>query len=124
MPSPTKYRPDIDGLRAIAVLSVMAFHLGLYRAHGGFVGVDIFFVISGYLICTILKEDLAQDRFSLLRFYERRIKRIIPALLVVLTAAILIAAVIVYPKPYEGLAQSAIAAALSFSNFYFAGHSG
>jgi peptidoglycan/LPS O-acetylase OafA/YrhL len=82
-----KYRPDIDGLRAIAVLSVLIFHAFPEWLSGSFVGVDIFFVISGYLISTILFENIAQGRFSFKAFYVRRINRIFPALFLVLTAA-------------------------------------
>ena len=76
-----KYRADIDGLRAIAVLSVVAFHLDPLGVKGGFVGVDIFFVISGFLITGHLQSDLQAGRFSLVRFYERRLRRIGPALM-------------------------------------------
>lgn len=82
-----KYRPDIDGLRAIAVLSVLIFHAFPEWLSGGFVGVDIFFVISGYLISTILFENIAKERFSFKAFYVRRINRIFPALFLVLAAA-------------------------------------
>src|SRR4051812_26751624 len=80
-PSADKYRSDIEGLRGIAVLSVILFHIDKALLPGGFVGVDIFFVISGYLITGHIWGDLDQARFSLLRFYSRRIKRIAPAML-------------------------------------------
>ena len=80
------YRPDIDGLRAVAILSVLAFHTWPNVVRGGFIGVDVFFVISGYLISSIILRSLREDRFSLRRFYARRIRRIFPALLVVLLA--------------------------------------
>jgi peptidoglycan/LPS O-acetylase OafA/YrhL len=82
-----KYRPDIDGLRAIAVLSVLVFHVFPEWMPGGFIGVDVFFVISGYLISTIIFENVAQDRFSFKEFYIRRINRIFPALFLVLLAS-------------------------------------
>ncbi|WKJ91130.1 acyltransferase family protein [Methylomonas montana] len=82
-----KYRPDIDGLRAIAVISVVAFHAFPDRLQGGFIGVDIFFVISGYLISTIIFQNLERGTFSFAEFYARRIKRIFPALLLVLIAS-------------------------------------
>ena len=79
-----KYRPDIDGLRAVAVLSVLAFHIGLHGTQGGFVGVDVFFVISGYLISWIVFTEVAGSRYSLIGFYERRIRRIFSALFAML----------------------------------------
>lgn len=82
-----KYRPDIDGLRAIAVLSVLVFHAFPEWVSGGFIGVDVFFVISGYLISTIIFENIAQQRFSFKEFYVRRINRIFPALFIVLLSA-------------------------------------
>ena len=75
-----KYRPEIDGLRALAVIPVILFHAGFDLFKGGFVGVDIFFVISGYLITTILIEDIENNKFSIINFYERRARRILPAL--------------------------------------------
>ncbi|WP_049124578.1 acyltransferase family protein, partial [Burkholderia cenocepacia] len=78
------YRPDIDGLRAAAVLAVVLFHAFPSALPGGFVGVDVFFVISGYLITGILTADLGTDRLSFLHFYARRIRRIFPALVIVL----------------------------------------
>src|ERR1700751_595893 len=78
-----RYRPDIDGLRAVAVLPVLFFHAGVPGFAGGFVGVDIFFVISGYVITARWKEDIVRSRFSILDFYERRVRRIFPALLFV-----------------------------------------
>jgi peptidoglycan/LPS O-acetylase OafA/YrhL len=84
------YRPDIDGLRAIAVLSVVGFHAFPNWIRGGFVGVDVFFVISGFLISNIILGELAEDRFSFRRFYARRVKRIFPALLLVLTGCLVL----------------------------------
>ncbi len=75
-----KYRPDIDGLRALAVLAVVFYHAGFSPFRGGFVGVDIFYVISGYLITSLLAKDLLQGKFSIVSFYERRMRRIFPAL--------------------------------------------
>src|SRR5258708_7131257 len=88
-----KYRPDIDGLRAVAVLSVLAFHIGLIGFKGGFVGVDVFFVISGFLISSIIFAEISGARFTIGGFYERRIRRIFPALvamLVVETAVVVL----------------------------------
>ena len=76
-----KYRSEIDGLRALAVIPVILFHAGFEFFSGGFVGVDVFFVISGYLITTILIEDIKNKRFSITNFYERRARRILPALI-------------------------------------------
>ena len=85
-----KYRVEIDGLRAFAVVPVILFHSGFEFFGGGFVGVDIFFVISGYLITTILIESIENNQFSFINFYERRIRRILPVLLVVLIFVYLI----------------------------------
>jgi peptidoglycan/LPS O-acetylase OafA/YrhL len=85
----SKYRPDVDGLRGVAVAAVVAYHVSPALVRGGFIGVDIFFVISGYLISTIILESLQQHRFSFLDFYARRIRRIFPALIVVLTCCLI-----------------------------------
>jgi peptidoglycan/LPS O-acetylase OafA/YrhL len=119
-----RYRPDIDGLRAVAVLSVLAFHAGIGIVSGGFVGVDVFFVISGYLISYIVFSEIAASRFSIIAFYERRIRRIFPALfgmLIVLTA---LATVYLLPNELVDYAKSMLAATGSVSNFYFWQHSG
>ena len=79
-----KYRPDIDGLRAIAILLVVGFHAFPSAITGGYIGVDIFFVISGYLISSILFQSLNNNQFSIFDFYSRRIRRIFPALILVL----------------------------------------
>ena len=84
-----KYRADIDGLRAIAVLAVVAYHAFPKKIRGGFIGVDIFFIISGFLISTILFQSLDAGNYSTLDFYRRRIKRIFPALLLVLASTLL-----------------------------------
>jgi len=110
------YRPDIDGLRAIAVLSVLAFHaFGEYVA-GGFIGVDIFFVISGYLITSILLNDLQCGQFSLGRFYGRRIRRIYPALLLVLLACLVMGWQVLLAGEYAELGQLVAAGAGFIAN--------
>jgi peptidoglycan/LPS O-acetylase OafA/YrhL len=86
----TKYRPDIDGMRAVAVLAVMLFHTFPKVLPGGFVGVDIFFVISGYLITQIITSDFEKKQFTFVNFYARRIRRIFPALIVVLIACVVL----------------------------------
>ena len=83
-----QYRREIDGLRAIAVLPVILFHAGFSWFSGGYVGVDVFFVISGYLITTIIINDLDGQKFSIVKFYERRARRILPALFFVLLSCI------------------------------------
>lgn len=114
-----KYRSDIDGLRAIAVLPVLFFHAGVPYFSGGFVGVDVFFVISGYVITQGLRADIEADRFSIVDFYERRFRRIFPAL--VITLCLTYAAALFFLLPHElvDLSNSMIASTLSVSNFYF-----
>ena len=112
-----KYRPDIDGLRAIAVLSVIAFHAFPSLIQGGFIGVDIFFVISGYLISTIIFENLEKDTFSFYEFYARRIKRIFPALLLVLIFCFTIGWFTLLADEFEQLGKHITAGAGFLSNF-------
>ena len=114
-----KYRPDIDGLRAIAVLPVFFFHVGVSGFSGGFVGVDIFFVISGFLITSIVVKDLRAGTFSFLHFYERRIRRIFPALFTVLGFSFVAASLLFLPQDFQNFSQSLAAASLSLSNFLY-----
>lgn len=113
------YRPDIDGLRMIAVMSVVLCHLGVPGFAGGYVGVDVFFVISGFLITGILARELDADRFSLLGFYERRARRILPALIVVLVAAFAGTLVLLYPDATRDFGRAALATLLFASNLYY-----
>jgi peptidoglycan/LPS O-acetylase OafA/YrhL len=99
-PPSDRYRPDIDGLRAIAVLLVVNFHAFPEAMPGGFIGVDVFFVISGFLITGIVTRELGSARFSLLHFYDRRIRRIFPALLVMLVAVLVLGYLWLLPGPY------------------------
>jgi len=115
-----RYRPDIDGLRAVAVLAVVAFHAGLWPVTGGFVGVDVFFVISGYLITSLIVQELERGAFSLTRFYERRIRRIFPALFTVLAACALFAFLVFAPEDMRQFSRTLTATALFVSNFFFA----
>jgi peptidoglycan/LPS O-acetylase OafA/YrhL len=113
------YRPDIDGLRAIAVLSVVIFHAFPALLQGGFVGVDLFFVISGYLISKHIWEELGTGTFSIKTFYARRVRRIFPALSLVLLACLLMGWIILTPGEYEQLGRHVIAGALFVSNIIF-----
>lgn len=114
-----RYRPDIDGLRAVAVLPVVFFHAGFRVVQGGFVGVDIFFVISGFLITGILAREIAQGRYSIIEFYRRRARRIFPALTAVTLATLGAAYFILTPDEYVELAKSAAAVSIFSSNIYF-----
>jgi peptidoglycan/LPS O-acetylase OafA/YrhL len=114
-----KYRPDIDGLRAIAVLSVVIFHLGLGFFPGGFVGVDVFFVISGYLISKIIYQETSAGSFALSKFYVRRARRILPGLLSVLLASSVCGWYLLYPSELVEYARSVISTALFSANVYF-----
>ncbi len=118
------YRPDIDGLRAVAVLSVLFYHAGLPPFFGGFVGVDIFFVISGYLITGILHGDLQRGAFSIARFYERRVRRIFPALYITIVLTLVGATVLFSAVDLERLHESVAWLAVFASNVYFMNNAG
>jgi peptidoglycan/LPS O-acetylase OafA/YrhL len=117
--SKPRFRPDIEGLRAVAVLPVLAYHVSPSMAPGGFVGVDVFFVISGYLISQLLCADIERDRFTIVGFYERRIRRIFPALMAMLAVTFILAWRYCLPGELIDLSRSTMAAALSVSNIYF-----
>ncbi len=119
-----KYRAEIDGLRTLAVLPVVLFHAGVSIFSGGFVGVDIFFVISGYLITTILIDELARGEFSILRFYERRARRILPALFFVILCSIPPGWILLDPARFTDFAQSILATMAFVSNILFWRESG
>lgn len=114
-----KYRPDIDGLRAVAVLPVVFYHAGFSGPSGGFIGVDVFFVISGFLITSIVAGEIAEGRFSLISFYERRARRILPALTVVILASFAVGWFVLLPIEMQNLGHSAIATGFFLSNVYF-----
>ncbi|MGB1088217.1 MAG: acyltransferase family protein, partial [Alphaproteobacteria bacterium] len=117
---PLTYRPDIDGLRTIAVFSVVLFHLGVPWVPGGFVGVDIFFVISGYLITALLEKDHGQGGISFATFYARRAKRLLPAGFAVFLFALAVGWFLYGTEDYSELALSVAAASVFFANFHFA----
>ena len=114
-----RYRRDVDGLRAVAVIPVVLFHSGLTILSGGFVGVDVFFVISGYLITSIIWGEINQGRFSIVRFYERRVRRIFPALFVVLVFCLAASAILYLPSDFRRVPRSVIAALGFVSNILF-----
>lgn len=113
-----QYRPEIDGLRALAVLAVLFYHVGL-GFPGGYIGVDIFFVISGYLITSLILKELEEGKFTLVNFWERRARRILPALAVVVMATLAAGWILLPPFDYRSLAMSAAAQAVFAANFYF-----
>lgn len=113
------YRADIDGLRAVAVLSVVLFHAGVVALSGGYIGVDLFFVISGYLITSILRKEIVNQTFSMSTFYVRRIRRIIPALLAVMSLTSVAAFFFLLPSELEDYARSGFAALGGVSNIFF-----
>jgi peptidoglycan/LPS O-acetylase OafA/YrhL len=114
-----KYRAEIDGLRALAVIPVIFFHAGFSFFSGGFVGVDVFFVISGYLITTIIIKELNNNTFSLINFYERRARRILPALIFVILISSIISFIFLTRSELASYFKSVITTLLFFSNFYF-----
>jgi len=113
------YRTDIDGLRALAIIPILLLHCGVTRLRGGFVGVDIFFVISGFLITGILTRDIAEGSFSLVRFYRHRIVRILPALFVMMAIVMVAGAAVLLPNQLRDLGRSTTATSIFSSNFYF-----
>lgn len=119
-----KYRSEIDGLRAVAVIPVLLFHAGFGAFAGGFVGVDVFFVISGYLITTIIVDQMQTGRFSLWTFYERRARRILPALFLVVLCCMPVAYVLLLPGDMKDFAQSAFYVSIFASNIFFWRESG
>jgi len=114
-----KYRKDIDGLRALAVIPIVLGHAGISGFSGGFVGVDIFFVISGFLIAGILQRELLDGKFSLIGFYGRRVRRILPALFAMLLICLIVAIRVLPPDMFVDLSRSTLATILFASNIWF-----
>ncbi len=115
-----KYRPDIDGLRAIAIVAVVLFHADFPAFGGGFIGVDVFYVISGYLITRIIVDEIDETgSFSFIKFYERRVRRLFPALAVMMAVTSVIAFFVLLPVALENYGKSAVAASLFSANFFF-----
>jgi peptidoglycan/LPS O-acetylase OafA/YrhL len=113
------YRPEVDGLRAVAVIPVILFHSGLHVFSGGFVGVDVFFVISGYLITSIILSEMLSGKFSLVTFYERRARRILPSLFVMMLICLPAAWLILDPPDFKYFAKSLVAVPVFSSNLLF-----
>jgi peptidoglycan/LPS O-acetylase OafA/YrhL len=113
------YRPDVDGLRAVAVLSVVIFHLSKSALPGGYLGVDIFFLLSGFLITSIIWHEVQDGAFSIAKFYDRRIRRIMPAMLVVLFASTIVALLLLLPTDLMGYSRSLLATLAFVANVYF-----
>lgn len=118
------YRPEIDGLRAVAILPVVFYHAGIAGFSGGFVGVDVFFVISGYLITSIILHEKREGRFSLLNFYERRVRRIFPALFVMMAAMFPVAFLLLSPTAMKEFSGSVAASTVFVANVFFLRASG
>ena len=119
MSPPDAYRQDIQGLRAIAVVSVLVFHAFPGLLSGGFAGVDIFFVISGFLISSILYRDIQSGEFALLDFYRNRVRRLFPALIPVLIATLALGYLVLSPLRFDELARSTMYSALFLANLDF-----
>jgi peptidoglycan/LPS O-acetylase OafA/YrhL len=119
-----KYRADIDGLRAVAIIPVVLYHAGIKLFSGGYIGVDVFFVISGYLITSLITDDIEKNRFTLKNFYFRRIKRIFPALYLVLAVTAAAAYFVFLPLDFTGYGKSLTATVYFLSNVLFWRESG
>jgi peptidoglycan/LPS O-acetylase OafA/YrhL len=115
----TPYLPHIDGLRAVAVLAILLFHLNVPGAQGGFLGVDIFFVISGFLITGQISRLAVKNKFSLLNFYLRRARRLLPALFTTLLVSMTVGLYVLSPHDLVLLAKSVLASEFFYSNLYF-----
>src|SRR4051795_957701 len=113
------YRPEIDGMRAIAVLGVLLFHAGFSTFSGGYAGVDVFFVISGYLITRIIVGGIDAGRFSFIAFFINRVRRLFPALLVTVGISVIFGGLLFSPPAMKKLAEAAIVSVLGLSNIYF-----
>lgn len=113
------YRPEIDGLRAVAVIPVILFHMGLPWIPGGFIGVDVFFVISGFLITSINKAELERETFTFRDFWARRVRRILPAMLFVTACTLAATYFFVFRPEQPVIAKQALSALLSVANIYF-----
>lgn len=114
-----RYRKEIDGLRALAILPVILFHAGVSGFSGGYIGVDVFFVISGYLITSIIVEEKRQGKFSIISFYERRARRILPALSFLLISTTIAAYITLPAHSLKGYSQSLVSVSTFSSNLYF-----
>ena len=118
------YRKEIDGLRAIAVIPVVFFHAGISSFSGGYVGVDVFFVISGYLITSLIVAEKEKEEFSIINFYERRARRILPALFFMSLVCVPFSFILMSPSQLKEFSDSLISIPLFVSNFVFWGESG
>lgn len=113
------YRPHIDGLRGLAILAVVFYHATLFGVSGGYIGVDIFFVISGFLITSVIIHDLKNGAFSLAEFWEKRVRRIVPALFIVIICSLIaVYVLILYPQDLQNLGGAVTAQSMFASNMY------
>src|SRR5262249_3884236 len=119
-----RHRLDIDGLRAVAILPVLLYHARIAGFRGGFVGVDVFFVVSGYLITGLIVQDLDAGRFTFTQFWLRRARRILPTLTVMMAATLAVSWLVLLPYDYRQAGQSAVAQSFFASNVYFWGKTG
>ena len=124
MPVPMRYRPEIDGLRAVAIIPVLLFHAGFAGFSGGFIGVDVFFVISGYLVTGIIFAEIQAGRYSVWGFYERRARRILPALFTMTLACLPFAWMWMLPDDFRRFSASLLSVLGFASNFFFLSESG
>ena len=113
------YRLDVDGLRALSVLAVLFYHLEIFNIPGGFLGVDIFFVISGYIITRLILTESENNEFNLSNFYIRRIRRIFPALILTLIITNIISLLLHFPDEYSYLSRANLSVLFFISNFFF-----
>jgi len=119
-----KYRTDIDGLRSVAIIPVVLFHAGLSVVSGGYVGVDVFFVISGFLITSVIMRGIENDTFSFVHFYERRARRLLPALFAVLIFSLFVGFFVMSPVQFRDMGAAIVATVFYLANILMWSRSG
>jgi len=120
----SKHRDDIDGLRGVSILLVIFYHVGISVFSGGFIGVDVFFVISGYVISNLVFKQISTNQFNLLTFYRKRLRRLLPALIFTLALTFIVSLNILSPQHFGRMSGALFSSIFALSNFFFIGEVG